>query len=922
MCKMKRILILIFVIICFSTSNTFSQNFLPHPYNLDFEIGEVGLLPKGWIVPSYAEKLGYKAYVTDVEPKTGKQCLELSREGEYIEDIYGSVMQSIDASAFRGKRIRIRAAIKAEIHSPKGSAHLWVRERFKDDDQSGLFEFMAQNPIVVREWKYYEIEGLISNEALYLNYGLLLFGNGKAWLDNVAIEILDSIKEDIDKPAPLNTQQTKALIDFAKVYGLIRYFYPSDQARKINWDAFAFYGVKSILNSNKETPSHQLIEKLFKPVAPLLKIVPKNEEKPNFHTPPNALNNVIISWVYYGLPFYSNNPLIRSEVTNHYIPTRKYQGIVEQIINVSEIRSKTIEFSVYTRGKLIGLPSKVLLALRFDNIENKIIDSKIKEVDTLDFSRWQNFKISAHIPSNAVFLRIALILVGEGDIYFDNARLSIEGDEENLLKNPSFESEKDTRLVFGWKLLEQSEQSGYLAKIVKTSALDGEKSLLLKSDAETMITLPEENSSYTVELNDSYYAIVPSTLFVDSSGTLPYSNIDTLIKEIGHPTFAVKDRISRISTTIILWNLIQHFSIFLHNDWNPESILEEVLKKTATDSSLIGFSTALETMLHFVADNQVRIWHKDLEKYTVFPFQWAEHNGKIIITDVGKNLSNIERGDEVLEINGQSVQNVIDSISLFLSYSNPEWKYLKSLAYIRYNFAPKIILTIKKVSGELLKVELESTATPAEFIETRPEAVARITDNILYFDLTRIRDKELKDKLDSLKPADYYIFDLRGFVISSEHFLTYFLDNKAYSPQWFLPVFAFPNREKISWNKVVSEIYGKALIQPKGMYFLIDERTVGIGEIIASLVREFKIGKLVGRSTGGSPSEIATFSIPCGFNLAWSFLKVIDYNGKEIYKNGLPPHIPVKKASNKDSTDLNQDLILLKAIELIKKQNK
>lgn len=920
MCKMKQILILIFVIICFSTLDIFSQNFLPHPYNLDFEIGEVGLLPKGWIVPSYAEKLGYKAYVTNVEPKTGKQCLELSREGEYIEDTYGSVMQSIDASAFRGKKIRIRAAIKAEIHSPKGSAHLWVRERFKNDDQVGLFEFMAQNPIVIREWKYYEIEGWISNEALYLNYGLLLFGNGKAWLDNVSIEILDSIKVDIDEPAPLSAQRTKSLIDFAKVYGLIRYFYPSDQAKKINWDAFAFYGVKSILNSRD--PSPQLIEKLFKPVAPLLKIVPKNHGKVNFPKPHNALNNVIISWVYYGLPFYSNNPLIRSEVINHYLPTRKYQGIVEQIINVSEIRNKTIDFSIYTRGKLIGLPSKVLLALRFDNIENKIIDSKIKEVDTLDFSRWQNFNISAQIPSNAVFLRIALILVGEGDIYFDNARLSIKDDKENLLKNPSFESEKDTRLVFGWKLLEQSEQSGYLAKIVKIPALDGEKSLLLKSDSETMIALPEENSTYIVELNDGYSAIVPSTLFVDSSGTLPYSNIDTLVKEIGYPIFTVKDRISRISTTIILWNLIQHFSIFLHNDWKPESVLEEVLKKTAIDSSLIGFSTALETMLHFVGDNQVRIWHKDLETYTVFPFQWTEYNGKIIITDVGKDLSNIEQGDEVLEINGKSIKNVIDSISSFLSYSNPEWKYLKSLAYIRYNFAPKITLTIKKASGELLKVGVESTATPNEFIETRPEAVTRINDNILYFDLTRIRDKELKDKLDSLKPADYYIFDLRGFVIASEHFLTYFIDNKAYSPQWLLPVFTFPNRAKISWNKVVSEIYGKALIQPKGIYFLIDERTVGVGEIIASIVREFKIGKLVGRSTGGSPSEIATFSIPCGFNLAWSFLKVTDYNGKEIYRNGLPPHIPVKKALNKDSTDFNQDLILLKAIESIKKQNK
>lgn len=919
MCKMKQIPVLIFVIICFATIETFSQNFLPHSYNLDFEIGEAGHLPKGWVVPNYAEKLGYKAYITNEEPKTGKQCLELSREGEYIEDIYGSVMQSIDAKAFRGKKIKIRAAIRAEIHSPKGSAHLWIRERFKDNDQTGLFEFMAQNPIVIREWKYYEIEGWISSEALYLNYGLLLFGNGKAWLDDVSIEILDSTEVHIDESAPLSTHQTKVLMDFAKVYGLIRYFYPSDQAKKINWDNFAFYGVKSILNSDNE--SHQLIEKLFKPIAPLLKIVPRNEQKINFSKPNNALNNVVISWIYYGLPFSSNNPFIKNETINHYIPTRKYQGIVEQIVNVSEIRNKTVNFSIYARGKLIGLSSKVLFVLRFDNIENKIIDSQIKGIDTIGSSHWQNFEIFTQVPSDAEVLRIALILVGEGEVYFDDAKLFVEGDKENLLRNPSFEFEKDARLIFGWKLLEQSEQSGYFAIITKTSSFAGEKSLLLKSETETMITLPEVNSTYKVELNDGYSAIIPSTLFVDSLGTLPYSNIDPLTREIGHPTFVAKDRISRIATTIILWNLIQHFSIFLNKGWKPEVILEQVLKKVATDSTLISFATTLETMLHFVADNQVRIWHKDLEQYTTFPFQWVESNGKIVITDVGKDISNIEKGDEVVEINGRPIQNVIDSISLFLSYSNPEWKYLKSLAFIRYNFGPKIILTIQKTSGKLLEVELERTANPTDFIEIRPNPVTRITENVLYFDLTRIRDKELKDKLDSLKPADYYIFDLRGFVIASEHFLTYFMDHKANSPNCFLPVFAFPNREKISWNKIVSEINGKALIQPKGVYFLIDERTVGVGEIIASLSREFKIGKLVGRSTGGSPSEIATFSIPCGFNLAWSFLKVINYDGKEIYKNGLPPHIPVKKLSSKDTITYNKDLILLKAIELIKKQN-
>ncbi len=919
---MKKILPIFIALFSFVCPKVFPQNFLPNPYNLDFEIGEIGALPKGWIVPNYAVNLSYKAYISNQEPLSGKRCLELSREGDYVENVYGSVMQSIDATPYRGKKIKIRAAIKAEIHSPKGSAHLWVRERFKDEEQTGLFEYMAQNPVVIREWKYYEIEGWISNDALYLNYGLLLFGNGIAWIDDVSIKVLDSTQVYANPPLPLTPRQIEFLSDFAKVYGLIRYFYPSNEAKKINWDNFAFHSVKSILNINSEVERYQLIEQLFRPIAPLLKIVPKNGTKVSFSKPNNALNNVALSWMHSGLPFSSNNPFIKSKIINCYNPTRKAEGIVEQIINVSNFRNKIAKFSIFSRGKLVGYPSKVILAFRFDSSGNNIVDSKIREINTIEYSRWQSFELSASIPSNAVFLRLAIILVGEGEIYFDDAKLFIEGIEENILKNPSFESDKDSRLIFGWKLLEQSEHNGYSATIVKTKPLAGEKALLLMSDTETMIALPAENSALKIALSNGYYAMIPSTIFIDSARTLPYSSIDSLEKEIGHPSFVAEDRISRLVTAIILWNLIQHFSIYLNKDWKPETALEQVLEKSATDSTLPCFLATLGTMLHSVEDNQVRIWHKDLESNTTFPFQWSEFHGKIIITDVGKDISGIRVGDEVIEINGKSIRSVIDSVSAFLSYSNNEWKYLKSLAYIRYNFDEKINLTIKKESGETSKIELKKVANPNDFVEERPAPVSKISDNILYFDLTRIRDNDFKNKLDSLKPVDYYIFDLRGFVLTSEYFLSYFTAQKANSPKWMLPVFTFPNREKISWNKVVSEVKGKALIQPKGLYFLIDERTVGLGEIVAAIVRNYKIGKLVGRSTGGSPSEVATFSIPCNFNLSWSFLKVIGYDGKEIYRDGLPPQIPVNKYLSKETNIYNKDWILLKAIELIEKQSK
>ena len=56
----------------------------------------------------------------------------LHAEG-FADTLYGSVMQSIDAFPYRGKRIILRAAVKAEVTGDNGSAHLWISERFANN---------------------------------------------------------------------------------------------------------------------------------------------------------------------------------------------------------------------------------------------------------------------------------------------------------------------------------------------------------------------------------------------------------------------------------------------------------------------------------------------------------------------------------------------------------------------------------------------------------------------------------------------------------------------------------------------------------------------------------------------------------------------------------------------------------------------
>src|SRR5688500_12869945 len=85
----------------------------PAPANLDFEKGSPGQVPPGWLAPT--AKAGYKVELSTDSPKQGKQCVRLSGESSGPEAPgFGNVMQQIDASPYRGKRIRLRGAVRVE----------------------------------------------------------------------------------------------------------------------------------------------------------------------------------------------------------------------------------------------------------------------------------------------------------------------------------------------------------------------------------------------------------------------------------------------------------------------------------------------------------------------------------------------------------------------------------------------------------------------------------------------------------------------------------------------------------------------------------------------------------------------------------------------------------------------------------------
>ncbi|MEW6735080.1 MAG: S41 family peptidase [Acidobacteriota bacterium] len=102
---------------------------------------------------------------------------------------FGNLMQFVDATPYRGKRLRYRAAVRAEVNGVGNQAQLWLRVD-RNGNQMGFFDNMDDRPIKANEWREYEIVGEIANDAQAIYLGCFLLGKGKALIADVSLEVI------------------------------------------------------------------------------------------------------------------------------------------------------------------------------------------------------------------------------------------------------------------------------------------------------------------------------------------------------------------------------------------------------------------------------------------------------------------------------------------------------------------------------------------------------------------------------------------------------------------------------------------------------------------------------------------------------------------------------------------------------------
>jgi RNA polymerase sigma factor (sigma-70 family) len=140
--------------------------------------------PKGWWGGS-GNPNAYQVGVDREVSKSGKASAYVQMQGADAK-AFGTLAQAFQAKDYLGKRVRLSAYLKTE--NATGGAGLWMRV-----DGPGCtlaFDNMEKRMVqgTTKDWKKVEIVLDVPEKASAITIGLMVTGNGKAWVDDFQLE--------------------------------------------------------------------------------------------------------------------------------------------------------------------------------------------------------------------------------------------------------------------------------------------------------------------------------------------------------------------------------------------------------------------------------------------------------------------------------------------------------------------------------------------------------------------------------------------------------------------------------------------------------------------------------------------------------------------------------------------------------------
>ena len=400
-----------------------------------------------------------------------------------------------------------------------------------------------------------------------------------------------------------------------------------------------------------------------------------------------------------------------------------------------------------------------------------------------------------------------------------------------------------------------------------------------------------------LDLGRAVNALVPLALFKDGNGTLPHAvkPIETR-PEVPTAAFSADDRATRIADVSIAWNIFKHFYPYFDvagTDWN--SVLPVALREAATAKDGEEFLTTLRKMVAELKDGHGRVMFNGMKPLGRAPLTASWIENKYIVTASADER--VKPGDEIVAIDGKPSGMVLNDLEKLISGATPQWKRERSTAEaLQSPRGATLNLTVRPYPGNVTKeVKLTCDSQAILAVDSRPKkAIVELQKGIWYVDLTRAQDKEFEGALPDLVSAKGIVFDMRGYPKVNPTWFSYVTRSPLRSAQWLVPIVDRP-------GEMTFEHGGDWTLPPKQPYlgatkvFLTNGGAISYAESTMGIVEYYKLGEIVGSATAGTNGNVNPITLPGGYNIAWTGMKVLKQDGSRHHGVGIQPTIPVSR---------------------------
>jgi hypothetical protein len=167
--------------------------------------------PLGWFLAGSKPA----SYRTGIDAQMMENGLPSAYLRSTVQDTggFGTLMQSVSAAEYAGKRVRLRAMVRSD--NVTDWAGLWMRI---DKEKAAVgFDNMQQRPIRGSQpWTTHSVVLDVPPDATGISFGTLLSGSGEVWLNDVKLEVVGEDVETTGTRAPTALPKSPVNLDFQK----------------------------------------------------------------------------------------------------------------------------------------------------------------------------------------------------------------------------------------------------------------------------------------------------------------------------------------------------------------------------------------------------------------------------------------------------------------------------------------------------------------------------------------------------------------------------------------------------------------------------------------------------------------------------------------------------------------------------------